>query len=50
MAYRSDPVRPRAKIVLEADSHDQMNEILLALNRAVSSYQPAKQRETTYAT
>ena len=41
---RSDPVRPTAKIVLEADSHDQMNAILLALSRAVSSYeQPVKQ-------
>jgi hypothetical protein len=50
MAYRSDPVRPTAKIVLQADSHVQMNEILLALNRVVSLYQqPGKQRETTYA-
>jgi hypothetical protein len=50
MAYRNDPVRPVAKIVLQADSHAQMNEILLALNRAVSFYrQPAKQHETAQA-
>lgn len=50
MAYRSDPVHPVAKIVLQADNHAQMNEILLALNRAVSFYrQPAKQRETVKA-
>ena len=39
MAYRSDPIRPTAKIVLQADDHAQMNQILLALNRVVSSYQ-----------
>jgi hypothetical protein len=50
MAYRSDPIRPTAKIVLEADNQAQMDEILLALNRAVSFYQqPAKRRETAGA-
>ena len=50
MAYRSDPIRPTAKIVLEADNQAQMDEILLALKRAVSFYQqPAKRRETAGA-
>lgn len=39
MAYRSDPIRPTARIVLQTDDHAQMNQILLALNRVVSSYQ-----------
>ena len=44
MAYRTDPVRPTAKIVLQAETHSQMNEILLALNRAVERYQqPVKE-------
>jgi hypothetical protein len=44
MAYRTDPVRPTAKIVLQTDTYWQMNEILLALNRAVEYYkQPIEQ-------
>jgi len=39
MAYRSDPIRPTARIVLQTDDHAQMNQILLALDRVVSSYQ-----------
>ena len=39
MAFRKHPEKPIAKIVVEADDHDQLNRILLALNRAVSSYQ-----------
>ncbi len=44
MAYRGDPERPIAKILIRADNHAQMDEILLALNRAVAScQQPVKQ-------
>lgn len=44
MAYRNDQIRPTAKVVIEADDHIQLNQILLALNRAVSYYQqPAKE-------
>jgi hypothetical protein len=39
MAFRSDPVRPLAKIVIEADDQVQLDQILMALNRAVSYYQ-----------
>jgi ribosomal protein L44E len=50
MAYRGDPQRPIAKIVIQADSHAQMDEILLALNRAVvSRQQPVKQHAATSA-
>jgi hypothetical protein len=37
-AYQVDSVRPTAKIVVQAESHAQMNEILLALSRAVAGY------------
>ncbi len=39
MAFRSDPVRPVAKIVIQANDHAQLDKILVALHRAVSSYQ-----------
>src|SRR5690349_21708728 len=41
IGYRIDSVRPLAKIVLEADSHDQLDSILFALSR--SSLQNRKQ-------
>jgi len=45
MAYRADPVRPTATIVLQAGSQSQMDQILQALSRMVSSYQqPVNQR------
>ncbi len=39
IAFRSDPVRPVAKIVVQADDHVQLDKILVALHRAVSAYQ-----------
>jgi hypothetical protein len=39
MAFRSDPVRPLAKVVIEADDQVQLDQILMALHRAVSYYQ-----------
>jgi hypothetical protein len=39
MAFRTHPEKPIAKIVVEADDHNQLNQILLALHRAVTSYQ-----------
>lgn len=45
MAFRSDPVRPLAKVVIQADDHVQLDKILMALHVAVSSYQqPTGQR------
>ncbi len=47
MAYRSDQVRPTAKIVIKAEDHVQLDQILMALNRAVSYYQqPAREHST----
>ncbi len=43
MAFRTHEEKPQAKIVLQADSHEQLNHLLLALNRAVMSYQPEVQ-------
>ena len=34
MAYRKHPDRPLAKVVIEADSHEQLDQILFALRRA----------------
>jgi hypothetical protein len=45
MVFRSDPVRPLAKIVIEADDQVQLDQILMALHRAVSYYQsPVRER------
>ena len=47
IAFRSDPVRPMAKVVIQADDHVQLDKILMALHLAVSSYQqPARERAT----
>ena len=45
MAFRTDAQRPQAKIVVQAESHEQLNHILIALNQAVNSYQHASKRE-----
>jgi len=45
--YRTDLMRPVAKIVVHADSHEQLDSILLALSRAVSAEQ-REAREHTF--
>lgn len=48
VAYRSDAVRPIAKVVIEADDHVQLDQILMALNRAVSYYQqPSREKASS---
>src|SRR3954462_6075870 len=49
MAFRTHREKPQAKIVVQAESHEQLNRILLALNQAVNSYQQTskKQEQTT---
>jgi hypothetical protein len=47
MAYRNDPIRPVAKIVIQADDQVQLENILRALDRAVSYYQKPKREHTT---
>ncbi len=50
MAFRSDPVRPMAQVVIQADDHVQLDNILVALHLAVSSYQqPTTKRATAAA-
>lgn len=50
MAFRSDPVRPTAKVVIQADDHVQLDKILMALHLAVSSYQQPTSERATAAT
>ncbi len=40
MAFKRQTERPTAKVVIEADDDVQLDQILSALHRAVSSYQP----------
>lgn len=48
MAYRADTERPVAKIVLRADTHAQMDEMLLAIGRAIAGYErPVRQHSAT---
>ena len=50
MAYRADTARPIAQIVLQADNHAQMHEMLLAIGRAVARYErPVKQYSASEA-
>jgi transposase-like protein len=47
MAFRNDPIRPVAKVVIQADDQVQLDQILMALHRAVSYYQqPSRERAT----
>ncbi len=50
MAFRGDPVRPMAKVVIEADDHVQLDRILLALHHAVSAYQSSPRSRATAET
>ena len=47
MLYRRDPIRPMAKVVIQAYDPLQLENILLALDRAVSYYQQPVRRGTT---
>jgi len=46
MAYRRDPIRPTAKVVIQAEDQVQLENILLSLDRAVSYYQQPKRQRT----
>ena len=41
MAFRTQGPKPHAKIVLQAETHEQLDQILLALDRAVNAYGPS---------
>jgi hypothetical protein len=45
MAFRTHPEKPHAKIVVQAESHEQLNHILLALNQAINSYQKTSKKQ-----
>ena len=50
MVFRRHAQKPQAKIVVQAESHEQLNHILSVLNQAVHSYQQAsKKQEQTAA-
>jgi hypothetical protein len=38
MAFRTHQAKPQARIVVEAESHEQLNGILLALGNVVNHY------------
>jgi hypothetical protein len=46
MALRTHGQKPQAKIVVQAESHEQLNHILLALSQAVDSYQQTSKKQT----
>lgn len=51
MAFRTHGQKPQAEIIVQAESHEQLNDILFALNQAVNSYQQTseKREQTTYS-
>jgi len=51
MAFRMHGQKPQAKIIVQAESHEQLNSILFAFNQTVSSYQQTSKRreQTTYS-
>lgn len=38
VAFRADAVKPVAQVMVRADTHAELNQILLTLGRAISSY------------
>jgi hypothetical protein len=49
MAFRADTAKPQAKIVVQAETHEQLNHILLTLDKAINSYGKTTQSENTRA-
>jgi hypothetical protein len=53
VAFRADAVKPVAQVMVRADTHAELNQILLTLGRAISSYGrggSAKATDTAAAT
>jgi len=42
VAFRQAAMRPMARIVVSADSDEQLNNVLLTLERAISSYETGR--------
>ncbi|MBV9266735.1 MAG: hypothetical protein JO061_11255 [Acidobacteriaceae bacterium] len=50
MAFRVNPLKPTAKVLITASSHEKLNQILLTLSAVASAQdQPSRQRTTGYA-
>jgi len=49
MAFRTDVAKPQAKIVVQAETHEQLNQILLTLDKAINSYGKTTRPEKTQA-
>jgi hypothetical protein len=49
MAFRAHPAKPQAKIVLQAETHEQLDHILLTLDKAINSYGKSAKPESTRA-
>lgn len=49
MAFRAHPAKPQAKIVVQAETHEQLNHILLTLDKAINSYGQSARPEHTRA-
>jgi hypothetical protein len=50
MAFRAHSEKPQAKIVVQAETHEQLNHILLALDKAISSYGKSAKPENSRPT
>jgi hypothetical protein len=44
MASHRHPNQPTAKVVIQADSHEQLDQVLLALQRAVARYETSSNK------
>ncbi len=49
MAFRAHSAKPQAKIVVQADTHEQLNHILLTLDKAINAYGKSTQPENSRA-
>src|SRR4051812_14159369 len=49
MVFRAHAAKPQAKIVVQAETHEQLNQILLTLDKAINSYGRSARPEKTQA-
>jgi hypothetical protein len=49
MAFRTHPAKPQAKIVVQAETHEQLNRILMTLDDAINSYGKSTRPENARA-
>jgi hypothetical protein len=49
MAFRAHSAKPQAKIVVQADTHEQLNHILLTLDKAINAYGKSSKPENSRA-